>query len=220
MSFDQFFKTATSFAPYEYQRRLALDRFGPNKDQPWPDLLSVPTGMGKTAAVVLAWLWKRGWRQGERAQSPDQQTPRRLVYCLPMRVLVEQTYRNVQGWLKNLGILADPGHGKVSVHLLMGGSEDVAKPTWAEYPEENMLMKSTGATGKGSCACDGLSTNSARRTSSKIFESRGVTWAAYVTFRLNMCHDAVSLTMNRGLIVRCRNRGLANHRVNSRGLIE
>ncbi|MES8338517.1 hypothetical protein U6Z17_12230, partial [Cutibacterium acnes] len=38
------------FFPYEYQRRLATE--------PWPDLLDVPTGMGKTAAVTLAWLYK------------------------------------------------------------------------------------------------------------------------------------------------------------------
>jgi CRISPR-associated endonuclease/helicase Cas3 len=59
--------------------------------------------MGKTAAVVLAWLWKRGWREGGREAGPDAVTTRRLVYGLPMRVLVEQTERNACRWLKNLG---------------------------------------------------------------------------------------------------------------------
>jgi hypothetical protein len=83
MKYDEFFRRAfgrendPSFAPFCYQGKLATG--------PWPDLLEVPTGMGKTAAVVLAWLWKRGWRQGGRAQPPDQQTPRRLVYSLPSR---------------------------------------------------------------------------------------------------------------------------------------
>lgn len=98
MTFYDFFRCAfgrqtdDDFKPFEYQRRLAEEKFDGHS---WPDLLDVPTGMGKTAAVVLAWLWKRGWRQGKRAQPPGHQTPRRLVYCLPMRVLVEQTYRNV-----------------------------------------------------------------------------------------------------------------------------
>jgi CRISPR-associated endonuclease/helicase Cas3 len=139
MTFDDLFQSAfgtgSTVHAFEYQRRLAAE--------PWPDLLEVPTGMGKTAAVVLAWLWKRGWRNRKREMAPDTATPRRLVYCLPMRVLVEQTYRNVEAWLGNLGIFGQPGEDKVSVHLLMGGSEDVAQATWAEYPEEDMIQIGT-----------------------------------------------------------------------------
>jgi len=141
MNYGDFFRRAfgreseRDFQPFDYQRRLAAD--------PWPDLLDVPTGMGKTAAVVLAWLWKRGWRCGAREGVPDADTPRRLVYCLPMRVLVEQTYKNVEGWLNSLQIVGVPGERKVSVHLLMGGSEGVEKATWAEYPEEDMILIGT-----------------------------------------------------------------------------
>lgn len=140
MNYDDFFRLAfgqdsrRDFAPFDYQRRLA--------DGSWCDLLDVPTGMGKTAGVVLAWLWKRGWRQGERACEPDAHSPRRLVYCLPMRVLVEQTERNIREWLGNLGVSARAaGEGKVSVHVLMGGAEDLQ--TWAEYPEEDMILVGT-----------------------------------------------------------------------------
>lgn len=135
-SFDDFFRVAFAerdAQPFDYQRRLAR--------QPWPDLLDVPTGMGKTAAVVLAWLWKRGWRQGTRDLDPDANTPRRLVYCLPMRVLVEQTEENIGTWLERLGIHGAAGDGKVSVHVLMGGADDLK--TWAEYPEEDMVLIGT-----------------------------------------------------------------------------
>jgi CRISPR-associated endonuclease/helicase Cas3 len=141
MDYDTFFRQALDrqanqhLHAYEYQRRLAKE--------PWPDLLEVPTGLGKTAAVVLAWLWKRGWRASGRAHEPDADTPRRLVYCLPMRVLVEQTHRNVSDWLANLGIRGEPGEGRVSVHLLMGGSEDVERAIWAEHPEEDMILIGT-----------------------------------------------------------------------------
>lgn len=61
-TFETFFRTATATegnpdgnAPY-YQSRLA----GDDKGTACPSrLISIPTGLGKTAAVVLAWLWNR-----------------------------------------------------------------------------------------------------------------------------------------------------------------
>lgn len=45
---------------YAYQQRLA--------DEPCISrLISVPTGLGKTAAIVLSWLWNR---QGNMASVP------------------------------------------------------------------------------------------------------------------------------------------------------
>jgi CRISPR-associated endonuclease/helicase Cas3 len=134
MSFDDFFKSATANPQaYPFQRRLATEH--------WPDALNVPTGMGKTAAVTVAWLHKRGWREGGRRTEADASTPRRLVWCLPMRVLVEQTEESICEWLKRLGVLGNVGDGKVSVHVLMGGSDDLK--TWAEYPEEDMILIGT-----------------------------------------------------------------------------
>lgn len=139
MDFEEFFANAfgegsTSVSgPYAYQRNLS--------EGDWPALLDVPTGMGKTAAVTLAWLWKRGWRHGARSEQPDANTPRRLIWCLPMRVLVEQTEDNIRQWLKNLGVLGEVADSKVSVHLLMGGADDLK--TWAEYPEEDMILIGT-----------------------------------------------------------------------------
>jgi len=85
---------------YDYQRRLALS--------PWPNVLDVPTGMGKTVAVTLAWLWKRGWRNGDRPATVQSTTPRRLIWCLPMRVLVEQTEESIRSWLANLDLYGRP----------------------------------------------------------------------------------------------------------------
>lgn len=139
MNYDDFFRHAFSrqsdrdLNPFDYQRKLALEL--------WPDLLDVPTGMGKTAAVTLGWLWKRGWRPGNRSEHPRSDTPRRLIWCLPMRVLVEQTTENIHQWLEALGIYSNVGNGKVSVHVLMGGADDLK--TWAEYPEEDMILIGT-----------------------------------------------------------------------------
>lgn len=142
MNYTDFFKCAThtqgpptGSEPFPYQRRLA--------ENPWPDLVDVPTGMGKTAAVVLAWAWKRGWRPGGERIASDANTPRRLVYCLPMRVLVEQTQRECEQWLRNLGASGVAGQGRVAVQVLMGGSEDLKNPVWAEHPEEDQILIGT-----------------------------------------------------------------------------
>ena len=123
-----------SFAPFNYQQRLA--------EEPWHELLDVPTGMGKTAAVTLAWLWKRGWHAGLHRGEVDDDTPRRLIWCLPMRVLVEQTEDTIRELLSNLGILKESGgEGGVSVHVLMGGATDLR--SWAEFPEDDMIVIGT-----------------------------------------------------------------------------
>lgn len=103
-SYDEFFAAAfeDKRRPYGYQCRLACGP-GANTDDSATlrvgtecksRLIDVPTGLGKTAAVVLAWLWNRS--QG------GSQWPRRLVYCLPMRTLVEQTRDEVSQWVRNL----------------------------------------------------------------------------------------------------------------------
>jgi len=111
-SFDVFFRTATGKDPYPFQRRFATS-------PTLPQLVQVPTGLGKTAMVVLGWLWRR-LRNPELPPSP---VPRRLVYCLPMRVLVEQTRDNTSAWLEHLKLLPrDPDSTTgVYVHVLMGG---------------------------------------------------------------------------------------------------
>jgi CRISPR-associated endonuclease/helicase Cas3 len=88
MTFAEFFKAATGHEPYDYQRRLAEGDGGglrPCQSQ----LINIPTGLGKTAAVVLAWLWNRLTPSLNPQLSTLNQTwPCRLVFCLPTRTLV------------------------------------------------------------------------------------------------------------------------------------
>jgi len=62
MSYSEFFKRATEKIPYDYQSRVV--------EQPWRDLLDILTGLGKTAAVALAWIYKR-------SEIHDHETPRK-----------------------------------------------------------------------------------------------------------------------------------------------
>ena len=130
--FAEWFTHATGNTPYPFQIRFACE-------PTLPELVDVPTGLGKTAMAVLGWVWRRRFAE----EAVKKTTPRRLVYCLPMRVLAEQTVQNAQTWLKKLGIEGKAGEGLVSVHLLMGGAEDVKKATWAEHPEEHAILIGT-----------------------------------------------------------------------------
>lgn len=129
-SYRVFFQKLTGHpSPHGWQDDLAAQDECSNR------LIRIPTGFGKTHGILAAWLWHRMQRRDER-------WPRRLVWCLPMRVLVEQTESEVRSALAALGLLWTEGHhgGKVGVHLLMGGANS---GDWNLYPEECAVMIGT-----------------------------------------------------------------------------
>jgi CRISPR-associated endonuclease/helicase Cas3 len=67
---------------------------------------------------VLAWLWRR-------LHGPDPQaTPRRLIYALPQRSLVEQVAGEAERWLARLDLT-----DRVALHVVMGG-EGTSQRQW------------------------------------------------------------------------------------------
>ena len=101
----------------------------------WPTVLVAPTGSGKTAAVTLGWA-------AHRLRSPEA-TPRRLVWCLPMRTLVEQTADSVRAWFARLAAESDDARGLPQpddVHVLMGGVE---ADRWLDWPERAAVLVGT-----------------------------------------------------------------------------
>ena len=125
MTFTDFFGMATSWPPYAYQVRMA-------ESQELPALLRIPTGAGKTEAAVLAWLYRRFEHPDDNVRHS---TPRRLVYCLPMRTLVEQTVKRIEGWLDNLSLT-----DQVGLTALMGGEP---RERWYLYPEKPFIVVGT-----------------------------------------------------------------------------
>lgn len=131
MTFVEFFTKATTTPnepqgrqPYPYQTVFA-------EGDSLPELLNVPTGVGKTATAILGWLYRRR----EATPKIKSITPRRLVYCLPMRTLVEQTRDCAQEWLANLELSETVG-----VHVLMGGAD---ASNWDEHPEREAILIGT-----------------------------------------------------------------------------
>ena len=108
-------------SPYPYQKRFAAAL---------PEIVDVPTGLGKTEAVVAAWLWAVAEHRPGAA--------RRLVYSLPMRSLVEQTAERIAGMLANAeaaGLAVPP-----KLQVVMGG--DVGDE-WFENPEHPTAIVGT-----------------------------------------------------------------------------
>ena len=158
MNFGAFFKAATGHEAYHYQRRLGCgDRTEGEPEPQWLSrgaeyasrLINIPTGLGKTAAVVLAWLWNRLLVPTAGCAEQNGPWPRRLVYCLPMRTLVEQTKREIRRWLLRLARQhTKPRDGSdlrwLALHspvILMGG--EGAERHWDIYPERPAVLIGT-----------------------------------------------------------------------------
>jgi len=122
VTFDKFFEHVTDHPRYDWQARLAADDVC--KDR----LIRIPTGFGKTAGVTLAWLWNR-------VNHKNDAWPRRLVLCLPMRTLVEQTERAVSEWLDRAGL-----NPQERMHVLMGG---LSPSDWHLEPEREAVLIGT-----------------------------------------------------------------------------
>jgi CRISPR-associated endonuclease/helicase Cas3 len=121
-SFESFFTTATGgFAPYHWQNQVALNGL--------PDVLPVPTGLGKTE-IALAWAW--------RLLVDKKPEPLHLVVCLPMRSLVTQTEQRLKAYFDALK--ATKPELEVGVHRLMGGA---IEDKWVRQPDEPWVLVGT-----------------------------------------------------------------------------
>ena len=107
-NYESWFRIATGHeAPRKWQSELASDAAVRNR------LIRIPTGMGKTLGVLLAWAC-------HRLQRNDKQWPTRLVWCLPMRTLVEQAANEAKEVLFNVRIVKP-----VDVDLQMCGIDKI-----------------------------------------------------------------------------------------------
>jgi CRISPR-associated endonuclease/helicase Cas3 len=124
-SIEQLYRRCLDREPFAYQRKLAVDGL--------PEVLDVPTGCGKTAAVMMGWLYRRCLHPDLAVRVA---TPRRLVWCTPLRTLTEQTAAQARQWLSNAGL-----GGLVAVHELVGGRPPLAD--WRLHLDENAILVAT-----------------------------------------------------------------------------
>ena len=121
--FGDFFRQITTHnEPRPWQEQLASESTCKSK------VIRIPTGLGKTEGVLAAWAYNLLIKESK-------DWPIRLVWCLPMRVLVEQT--------REIALqLADriPEPYRPTIHVAMGG-EDIGE--WFLYPERPAVIIGT-----------------------------------------------------------------------------
>lgn len=124
LDFGEFFRAVTGRPPFPFQRRFA-------EEGELPQLVCAPTGAGKTAMAIVGWLWRRFHADAAIRRS----TPRRLVFCLPMRSLVKQTADAAEAFIEKAG-----HKSHVAVHRLLGGS---VSNDWDSDPEGSAILVGT-----------------------------------------------------------------------------
>ena len=87
--FNTAFKSLTGYSPFPWQQRLFDEWLSCGK---LPSLMDIPTGLGKTAVMAI-WLL---------ARADGAQLPRRLVYVVDRRVVVDQATEFAESLRKNL----------------------------------------------------------------------------------------------------------------------
>jgi CRISPR-associated endonuclease/helicase Cas3 len=123
--FESFYEQATGHRPYGYQARVARDGL--------PDVVRAPAGTGKTG-VILAWLWRR-------LHGPDPAgTPRRLVYALPQRAVLDEAAGLVRCWLANLGLTDE-----VALHVVLG-DRGSSSGDWRDNMHQPAIVVGTAET--------------------------------------------------------------------------
>jgi CRISPR-associated endonuclease/helicase Cas3 len=143
--FVEFFRALHGHAPFPWQDRLAQEvlRHG------WPDLLDLPTGVGKTSALDIALYCL--------AVAPDRM-PRRTLLVVDRRIVVDQGADHARTMLARLTSANSGPLAAVSAalrSLVRGGQEDAPFAVavmrggmprdndWAQRPDQPVLGVST-----------------------------------------------------------------------------
>lgn len=119
MSYSDFFESVTGRSPFPYQVRFANDLVAGKP----PDIISVPTGCGKTNTILCGFLY-------HLTVSPRF---RRLVFSLPMRSLSSQVAETAER-------LVAASKLDVGVHLMMGGA---VNRDWVQTPDRPVILVGT-----------------------------------------------------------------------------
>ena len=83
MTFDQYFRAATGHTPFRWQERL----YGLFLQGSPPAACKIPTGLGKTSVIPI---WLLALAEQLRSGTAGITLPRRLVYIVDRRVVVDQ----------------------------------------------------------------------------------------------------------------------------------
>jgi CRISPR-associated endonuclease/helicase Cas3 len=137
--FDRSFFALTDHQPMRWQQRLYDDHFASNKSL--PSAVSIPTGMGKTA-VMAVWMV---------ALAQQMTLPRRLVYVVDRRAVVDQATQFAENIRKNLAERPEAKHLRDALGLADGAKlpistlrgQFVDNREWLEDPAKPAIIVGT-----------------------------------------------------------------------------
>lgn len=119
--YQSLFRIATGHhQPHAWQTRLSEETNCRSR------LIRISTGFGKTQGVACSWVY-------HRLVQKNLAWPQRLVWCLPMRVLVDQVVQELQEVVNRLSL-------QIAVTPLMGGQNT---GDWFLYPERPAILVGT-----------------------------------------------------------------------------
>jgi CRISPR-associated endonuclease/helicase Cas3 len=133
---DRHFKTLTEFSPLSWQTRLFSEYF---KNGELPAAVDIPTGLGKTAVMAL-WLI---------ARASGAQLPRRLVYVVDRRAVVDQATEFAVSLRKSLDspeaadLKKALGLGNRSLPISTLRGQFVDNREWLEDPASTAIVVGT-----------------------------------------------------------------------------
>lgn len=140
--FATFFKDVYGYDPFPWQQRLTEQVL---ESGSWPEVIDLPTGSGKTAVLDTAVF--------AMASRPDI-SPRRVVFVIDRRIVVDQVYDRAERIQKRIESAATPilrtvrerlhsiSYGKsLGVAALRGGIP--IDNEWTHNPEQPWVMVST-----------------------------------------------------------------------------
>ena len=142
MCFAESFKLLTGNSPYPWQQRM----FKKFRDGNVPEILDIPTGLGKTSIIAI-WLLALA-----HARKENQNTvPTRLVYIVDRRVIVDQAtteVENIQEILKNntnslIKSISNNIGKDLNVSKLRGGGGMDDNRAWLKNPHKPAIIIGT-----------------------------------------------------------------------------
>ena len=145
--FAPYFEAIHGYAPFPWQARLAAHLVAGGG---WPEVLDLPTGSGKTAAIDVA-VFQLAVEAGRASRS----APLRVVYVVDRRTIVDQAHNHAQ---KIVRAIEQSKHGVLTVvrsRLASFGRDAVPLRTallrgaiarsdlWARSPDQPLVAVST-----------------------------------------------------------------------------
>lgn len=130
-TFGQLFTALTSNPPFPWQQKL-YDRFVADRPDNIPSVADLPTGLGKTSVIAI-WL--------AALITKPMRMPRRLIYVVNRRTVVDQTTAEVESLRRNLSRLGSSSVSSLGVSTLRGQFADNRE--WSQDPTRPAVVCGT-----------------------------------------------------------------------------